>query len=103
MTPKTPAPPSLDSLLLQMMAYLQHQQELKNQPAEDQPTAEDPQTFTVFEVAKYLKVSNWTIYDMVRTKSIPHFSIRSRKFFRRREIDQWIASQDSFRLKKAGG
>lgn len=51
-------------------------------------------TLTVQETADYLGVSRDTIYNMVRTKEIPHFRIRRRIFFSRDTIDKWILQQE---------
>lgn len=53
----------------------------------------EPDILDVKETAAYLRVSPWTIRDMVRTNSITFFRVRSRIFFRRDDLDQWIASQ----------
>lgn len=53
----------------------------------------EPQILDVKEAAAYLRVSPWTIRDMLRTNSITFFRVRSRIFFRRDDLDQWIASQ----------
>ncbi|WP_422657372.1 helix-turn-helix domain-containing protein [Paenibacillus sp. EC2-1] len=49
------------------------------------------QTFDVKEAAEYLRVSAWSIYDLIRTKSIPFFKVKNRYFFRRYELDKWIS------------
>ncbi|MNK84426.1 Helix-turn-helix domain protein [compost metagenome] len=58
-----------------------------------QPIKLEPQTLDVKEAAEYLRMSPWTVRDMVRTKSIPFFRIRSRIFFRRPDLDSWISSR----------
>ncbi|KHD86345.1 DNA-binding protein [Heyndrickxia ginsengihumi] len=51
-------------------------------------------TLTAKEVAEYLGVCKETIYTMVREKEIPHFKVRSRIFFSRESIDQWISQTE---------
>ncbi|MED4602554.1 excisionase [Paenibacillus validus] len=53
----------------------------------------EQETLDVGEAAEYLRVSKWIIYDMVRCKQIPFFRVRTRIFFKRRELDQWCAQQ----------
>lgn len=86
--------PSVELLLLQAIQLIQAQQQAAAK-VEQQPLKEGQgsETMDVKEAAEYLKVSQWTVRDMVRTKSIPHFRVRSRIFFRRRELDQWVNSQ----------
>ncbi|WP_313431718.1 helix-turn-helix domain-containing protein [Siminovitchia terrae] len=50
-------------------------------------------TFTVQETAEYLGVCEDTIYTMVKNREIPHYRVRSRIFFLKEKIDQWIREQ----------
>lgn len=86
--------PTVESLLLQVIQLLQAQQQTAA-TAEHQSLEEDQgsETLSVKEAAEYLKVSQWTVRDLVRTNSIPHFRVRSRIFFRRRELEQWVTNQ----------
>ncbi|NGP46014.1 helix-turn-helix domain-containing protein [Bacillaceae bacterium SIJ1] len=52
------------------------------------------ETFNVYECADYLGVHYKTIYTMVRSKEIPHHRVRTRIFFTKRAIDEWIAAQE---------
>jgi len=45
---------------------------------------------TVKDVAKYLKVTDRTIYRMVADRRIPAFKVGGSWRFRRTEIDEWI-------------
>lgn len=56
------------------------------------------QPMTAQEIADYLGVHRETIYDMVRKKEIPHFRIRSRIFFSREVIDDWIRKQQTMNV-----
>lgn len=51
------------------------------------------QTMDVKEAAEFLRMSTWTVRDLVRLKSIPHFRIRSRIWFRRADLEAWIAGR----------
>ena len=53
------------------------------------------ETMDVKECAEYLHVHPDTIYTMVRQKELPHFRVRSRIFFTKYRVDQWIANQDT--------
>lgn len=47
------------------------------------------------EAAPFLKISTWTLYEMVRKKEIPHFKIRSKIFFRKSALEQWLLDQEA--------
>ncbi len=83
------------SLLFEAIQLLQQQelQEVATTSAQQPPLEPEQGTLDVKEVAAYLRTSEWTIRDMVRTKSIPHFRLRSRIYFRKREIDHWVGEQ----------
>jgi len=85
---------TVEMLLLQVIQLLQDQQQANTAPTQPlPPVTPEKETMDVAETAKYLRVSEWTVYDLVRTKQIPHFRIKQRIFFRRREIENWIALQ----------
>lgn len=46
--------------------------------------------FSVKETAEYCGVSISTVYDMVRTKEIPHTRVRNRIIFHRDVLDHWL-------------
>lgn len=50
---------------------------------------------TILEVAKYLKVSERTVYRLAAAKKIPAFKVGGAWRFSRVEIDQWIKKQSS--------
>ncbi len=88
---------TLESVLLQVMQLLQQTQQQALSANESKQSGEieqaESQTMDVKEAAVFMRVSEWTIRDMVRTKEIPHFRVRSRIFFKRRELDKWKISQ----------
>lgn len=93
--------PTVELLLLQAIQLLQQTRQQADEMANQQQSQQEeqgPETLDVREAAEYLRVSEWTVRDMVRTKSIPHYRVRSRIFFKRRELDKWINSQ----LKEVG-
>ena len=47
------------------------------------------ETFTVEELAKYLKLHEYTIRRLARSGKIPSFKAGGQWRFRRDEIDQW--------------
>lgn len=47
------------------------------------------------EAAPFLRISTWTLYEMVRKKQIPHFKIRSKIFFRKSALEQWLLDQEA--------
>lgn len=86
--------PTVESLLIQAIQLLQTQQ-LVPVVEQTQPDTVEQETLDVNETAEFLRISPWTVRDMVRTKSIPHYRIRSRIFFRKREIEKWVAENMS--------
>jgi excisionase family DNA binding protein len=54
---------------------------------------------TTSELAEYLKVSQSTIYKLLRNGSVPFLRLGSGFYFERREINKWIADRQ---LKSAG-
>ena len=54
----------------------------------------DSRIFTVKEVAKFLKVSQKTIYKLVSTGEIPHKKIGSKIRFLLPEVITWMKGQD---------
>ncbi|WP_342410779.1 helix-turn-helix domain-containing protein [Paenibacillus sp. FSL R10-2778] len=69
----------------------QFMQQLGQMVIQQQTQQPRPETMDVKEVAEYLRISAWSVYDMCRTKSLPFFKIRSRIFFRRHELEKWIS------------
>lgn len=92
MRQKINAKPNAELLLSQIALFLQAQLEEEQEPA-PVPADEPQQQMDVRETAQYLRVSEWTVRDMVRTNQLPHIRIRSRIFFRRRELDKWLNEQ----------
>jgi excisionase family DNA binding protein len=48
---------------------------------------------TVNELARYLKVSNRTIYRLLRSGHFPILKLSDGLYFDRNEIDRWIAER----------
>ncbi len=44
------------------------------------------------EVAAYLGISNWMLYEEVKKRNIPHFRVGKRILFKRESIDEYIAA-----------
>lgn len=55
----------------------------------DQPD----EILTIDEVAAYLKTSKRTVYRLAANGKLPAFKLGGTWRFRRRELDQWIASR----------
>lgn len=53
------------------------------------------ESMTPKEAAPFLKISTWMLYDMVRKKQIPHFKVRSKIFFRKSALEQWVLDQEA--------
>lgn len=49
----------------------------------------DSEILTAAEVALLLRVSRWSIYEMVKMRQIPHFKIGRAVRFRHSEIIAW--------------
>ena len=52
------------------------------------------ETFTIKEVADYLKVSQSGIRNLVRGRAIPFFRLGNRLYFKKSSIDLWINNQE---------
>lgn len=52
--------------------------------------AADKTILNVSEVAKFIGVSQTTIYDMVKKGEIPHTRVRSRIIFHKDVIEEWL-------------
>ncbi len=48
---------------------------------------------TIEEVSKYLKISRFTVYRMIKEKSIPATRLGGQWRFNRNEIDRWFLNQ----------
>lgn len=46
--------------------------------------------YTIPEVAKYLKMSKSKVYDLVKTKRIPHIKIGRNVRIRESDLDEWL-------------
>lgn len=91
---KSTQAPSEETLLQMMTLYLQskiEQKEHAQRPVDPEPSTNE--TMNVKEAAPYLGISEWTLRDMVRGKEIVFHRIRTRIFFKRRELDRWINQQ----------
>lgn len=49
---------------------------------------------SLYELAKYLGVSNMTIYRYVKRKKIPALKIGRRWKFRKERIDKWLEEKE---------
>jgi excisionase family DNA binding protein len=49
--------------------------------------------FTLREVARYLKVTERTIYRLVAERRIPAFKVGGSWRFRQRDLDEWMRRQ----------
>jgi excisionase family DNA binding protein len=56
-------------------------------------TPSAPEIMTVYEVAEYLRLHHVMGYRMVKRGDIPGFRIGTDWRFRRKEIDDWIATR----------
>lgn len=55
---------------------------------------------TLEEVAKYLGVSRWTVYNLVNHRKMPFIALSKRTFrFDRLKIDKWMEKQEVKTLK----
>jgi len=52
------------------------------------------ETFTVEEIAKYLKLHEYTIRRLARERKIPSFKAGGQWRFRKDEIDRWTKNDE---------
>ena len=57
----------------------------------DPPT---PRLLTAGEVSDLLRVPKSTVYELTRTRRIPHLKVGRRTLFDPRVLDSWIARQN---------
>jgi len=55
---------------------------------------------TLEELAKYLKISKYTLYKMLENGKIPGFKIANQWRFKKSEIDRWIEEQRKVTVKE---
>ncbi len=55
---------------------------------------------TLKEVAKYLQLSETTIYKMARVGEIPAIKIANQWRFKKEDIDKWLEKQKNVKIKK---
>ena len=48
---------------------------------------------TIEELAKYLKISKYTLYKMLEKGKVPGFKIANQWRFKKSDIDRWIEEQ----------
>jgi excisionase family DNA binding protein len=51
---------------------------------------------TTKEVARYLRVNQYTVYRLVSQKKLPAIKIGSQWRFKRSILEQWLAKQQNF-------
>lgn len=51
-------------------------------------------TITVKEAADFLGVSKDLLYNLVRTKEIPHVRVGKRILFRKPMLEEWLEAQE---------
>lgn len=57
----------------------------------DPPT---PRLLTAAEVSDLLRIPKSTVYELTRTRRIPHLKVGRRTLFDPRRLDEWIASRN---------
>ena len=53
----------------------------------------DDEILTVEELARYLKISERTIYELLKKKEIPGFKVGATWRFKKSVIDEWIKTK----------
>jgi excisionase family DNA binding protein len=51
---------------------------------------------TTKEVARYLRVNQYTVYRLISQKKLPAMKIGSQWRFKRSTLEKWLASQQNF-------
>ncbi len=57
-------------------------------------TPASPRLLTAAEVSELLRIPRSTVYEMTRTRRLPHLKVGRRTLFDPRVLDEWIASQN---------
>ena len=62
------------------------------------PSPAPSKTFlTVKEVARYLRVNQYTVYRLVSQKKLPAYKVGSQWRFKRSGLDEWLKKQLNLR------
>ena len=59
------------------------------------PLAHDHEVLTVADIARWLRISRNTVYDMVAQHQLPHFRVGNSIRFRRDAIVEWMRRQQN--------
>ncbi len=58
---------------------------------------------TIEELARYLKVSPWTVYRFVKSSRLPCYRLGHQWRFRKSLVDAWLEGKRTDRKKRARG
>ena len=64
--------------------------------------AMNERTLTIKELAKYLNVTERTIYNLLERGELPGFKVGANWRFRREDIDKWIEENMKSKIKGKG-
>jgi excisionase family DNA binding protein len=53
------------------------------------------ETMKAGQAAEFLGLSEWSVYDLVRRRIIPHVRVSRRVLFRRETLLRWMAEQEA--------
>lgn len=67
-----------------------------------QPGQNWSHTFSIHEVAVLLGISDGTVYDIVRTKSLPTITVSGKKRIEKDSFEKWYASQGHYKKAEEG-
>jgi len=64
---------------------------------------EDRELLTLDEIARYLRVSPWTVYRFVRNDRLPCYRLGHQWRFRKSLVDRWLGGKRTDIKKRAKG
>ena len=64
-------------------------------PPEDAPAVPAAEMLTVAEAARYLRISKWSLYRLIRSGELKSVKIRSRRLISQRSIQQFVAQLEA--------
>jgi len=67
------------------------------------PDEKTDELLTLEEVARYLKVSTWTIHRFIRQNRLPGYRLGHQWRFRKRLVDEWLERKSTDRSNSAEG
>ncbi len=57
----------------------------------EQNLTPEPSLFTIDQAAKYLCLAKSSVYKMTAERTIPHFKLSKRVYFKPKDLEEWVS------------